>query len=142
MSTTNNADERFVNGLIVVLGLVVLIALFMAMCVGPQGVWAAEVSYRNAGGAQMSPTPVVIGTASGRIDLYLHNDADSIDDVVCGYNNAPLSLTPGPTSGDKLNPGEGKHMCVFADQIVRCMSLGSASVFFDESRMVTPTPTP
>lgn len=104
--------------------------------------WGVEVSYRNAGGVVLSATPTPIGINSGRQDLSVHNDADSIDDIFCGYNLATLSATPGPNSGDKFNPGEGNHICQFPDHVFYCMTLGSATAYWDESRMVTPTATP
>lgn len=91
----------------------------------------------------LSATPQAIGTALSRVDYYLNNDADSTDDVFCGYNEALLTGTPGAGErGFKLNPGEGVHICTFADQVVYCISYGSARVYMNESRMVTPTPTP
>lgn len=144
MSTTNRPSrarshphsDRVVALLasVVLAGLIVLIAAAIAN--------GLEVAYRNAGCVTMSATPQAIGTGLSRIDYYLHNDADSVDDIRCGYNTATLNGTPGPSSGDELEPGEGKHICVFADQIVYCNSAGTAKVCFDESRMVTPTPTP
>lgn len=104
----------------------------------------SAVPIRNAGGVVMSETPQAVGNATSRIDYLVHNDGDSTSNVVCGYNPTPLSFTPGPSSGDKLKPGEGKNICTFADQIVYCKTTngGSAVVYMDESRMVTPTPTP
>ena len=115
-----------------------LVALALGWAAAAHG---AEVPIRNAGGYVLSAAPTTIGNATSRIDLIVHNDAESPDAAFCGYNSATLSRTPGPTSGDKLNPGEGKHICVFADRPMSCIG-NSSTLYFDESRMVTPTPTP
>lgn len=138
MSTMSKQDRDFVDGLTLVIVIVCMVALVAAIAHG------IEVSTRNAGSntTSLSATPQAVGQAVSRIEYYMHNDSSSVDPVFCGYNPATLSGTPGPSSGDKLAPGEGKQICTFADQVYYCITYGSARVYFDESRMVTPTPSP
>jgi|WetSurSiteA1Bulk_404760.scaffolds.fasta_scaffold07523_5 hypothetical protein len=96
-------------------------------------------TYRRGGGVGLSNTPQIIGHSASRVDLIVHNWANSNDEMICGYDPNSLSATPGPDTGDKLAPGEGKSICVFPDQEVWCYTLGVATLFYDEAFAIEPT---
>jgi hypothetical protein len=95
---------------------------------------------REAGGVSLSSkTPIAIGVANYRVDYNIHNDATSANAIFCGYDQATLSVTPGPYSGSKYNPGEGEYVCTAADKQLYCMTDGTARAYWDESAQNTPT---
>jgi hypothetical protein len=117
---------------------ILLIALILTLAFG-----AEAQSVRRGGGVTLGATATKIGNETGRVDLIIHNDSASTDAIYCGYSADDLSAVIGEGAGDKLAPGEGKAICVFADRPVYCLTVGTANVYYDEGYAANqPTPTP